>query len=84
MARAITLHKLGEPHEALRLLYRPKPEASPGRVVVRITLRPVNPTDLITLRAGSLLNVPQDYLPPVIGSEGFGIVEQVNFSTPTS
>lgn len=75
MARSIAQLKHGEPHEALELLQQPiKPTASPGCVVVRITVRPINPIDLLAIRNDMLLKLPHR---SVIGSEGFGIVEEV-------
>ncbi|KAL2653308.1 hypothetical protein R1flu_021436 [Riccia fluitans] len=58
-----------------RRLQVPIPAAAPGRVVVHITLRPINPTDLVTIRSGITARY---YSHPVtIGSEGFGIVHSV-------
>ena len=38
-----------DPFAGLALVTKPVPKAEPGHVVVRITLRPVNPTDLISI-----------------------------------
>lgn len=67
-----------DPLSKLKLVTRPVPEAVAGHVVVHITLRPVNPTDLINLRAGKngLLTDGKG----CVGSEGFGIVHQVHIS----
>jgi hypothetical protein len=57
-----------DPFAGLALVTKPVPKAEPGHVVVRITLRPVNPGDLMSIRSNSL---------PIPGSEGFGIVHEV-------
>jgi hypothetical protein len=53
------------PFAGLALVTKPVPKAEPGHVVVRITIRPVNPGDLMSIRSNSM-SIP--------GSEGFGIV----------
>jgi trans-2-enoyl-CoA reductase len=58
------------------LVEKPIPTAEPGYVVVHITLRPINPTDLVAIRTGRIAK-HYDY-PVTIGSEGFGIVESVS------
>ncbi len=57
-----------DPFAGLALVTKPVPKAEPGHVVVRITLRPVNPTDLNSINSNRL-RIP--------GSEGFGIVHEV-------
>jgi NADPH:quinone reductase-like Zn-dependent oxidoreductase len=57
-----------DPFAGLALVTKPVPKAEPGHVVVRITLRPVNPADLISISSNTLRNP---------GSEGFGIVHEV-------
>ncbi|KAG0563987.1 hypothetical protein KC19_8G073800 [Ceratodon purpureus] len=60
-----------DPLSTLKLVTKPIPKPAPGQVVVHIILRPVNPTDLITLRTGAIANGG------VAGSEGYGIVYEV-------
>jgi hypothetical protein len=57
-----------DPFAGLALVTKPVPKAEPGHVVVRITLRPVNPTDLLSI-SSNRLRIP--------GSEGFGIIHEV-------
>lgn len=76
MARAIVQLKLAEPCDALQLVRRDKPTPSPGQVLVRITVRPINPTDLVNIRNGGVPKLPY-HQPPVMGCEGFGIVEEI-------
>ncbi|CAK9237096.1 unnamed protein product [Sphagnum troendelagicum] len=57
-----------DPFAGLALVTKPVPKAEPGHVVVRITLRPVNPADLFNISSNTL-RIP--------GSEGFGIVHEV-------
>ncbi|CAK9882957.1 unnamed protein product [Sphagnum jensenii] len=63
-----------DPFAGLALVTKPVPKAEPGHVVVRITLRPVNPTDLISINSNTL-RIP--------GSEGFGIVHEVGEGVTT-
>ncbi|KAH8952098.1 hypothetical protein BDL97_09G067100 [Sphagnum fallax] len=63
-----------DPFAGLALVTKPVPKAEPGHVVVRITLRPVNPTDLISI-SSNRLRIP--------GSEGFGIVHEVGEGVTT-
>ncbi|CAK9236699.1 unnamed protein product [Sphagnum troendelagicum] len=63
-----------DPFAGLALVTKPVPKAEPGHVVVRITLRPVNPTDLLSIRSNTL-RIP--------GSEGFGIVHEVGEGVTT-
>ncbi|KAH9552111.1 hypothetical protein CY35_09G046800 [Sphagnum magellanicum] len=63
-----------DPFAGLALVTKPVPKAEPGHVVVRITLRPVNPTDLNSIRLNRL-RIP--------GSEGFGIVHEVGEGVTT-
>jgi NADPH:quinone reductase-like Zn-dependent oxidoreductase len=57
-----------DPFAGLALVTKPVPKAEPDHVVVRITLRPVNPIDLLSI-SSNRLRIP--------GSEGFGIVHEV-------
>ncbi|KAG0556385.1 hypothetical protein KC19_11G049700 [Ceratodon purpureus] len=59
-----------DPLSTLKVVTKPIPKASPGQVVVHITLRPINPVDFMTLRGGNVVNGSA-------GSEGFGIVHEV-------
>ena len=64
-----------EPDSTLKLVERSIPEADPGRVVVQIKLRPINPTDLVSIRTGRFARYADK--PVVPGSEGFGIIHKV-------
>ncbi|CAK9882961.1 unnamed protein product [Sphagnum jensenii] len=63
-----------DPFAGLALVTKPVPKAEPGHVVVRITLRPVNPADLFYISSNTL-RIP--------GSEGFGIVHEVGEGVTT-
>jgi NADPH:quinone reductase-like Zn-dependent oxidoreductase len=65
-----------DPFSTLKLISKPIPTAAPGHVVVHITLRPVNPTDEISVKTGRVAK--QHTGPVTIGSEGVGIVESVS------
>ncbi|KAL3695748.1 hypothetical protein R1sor_009824 [Riccia sorocarpa] len=64
-----------DPESTLEMVEKPIPAAAPGYVVVHITLRPINPTDLVNIRRGM---IARHYSHPVtVGSEGFGIVHSL-------
>lgn len=71
--RAIRFHQFGPPHEVLRLEDIPRPEPGPKQVRVRLTHRPINPSDLYTIR-GIYGQLPS--LPASPGFEGMGRVEK--------
>ncbi|KAL2653313.1 hypothetical protein R1flu_021441 [Riccia fluitans] len=74
MSRAIVQrgYNPDDPESTLEIIEKPIPSPGPGSVVVHVTLRPVNPGDLVWIREG---RTARHYTHPVtIGSEGFGIV----------
>eukprot|EP00249_Psilotum_nudum_P030688 c43587_g1_i1 orf=249-1244(+) len=75
MARAVVTlsNPGGELEDVLHLVHKEKPHPDQGQVLVRITVRPVNPVDIISFRAGYFVRDQN----ATIGSEGFGIVEEV-------
>lgn len=77
MQRAVALVDFNakDPESSLKLITKPIPKAEPGYVVVRITLRPVNPTDLVGINTGRIVKGVEG--PATPGSEGFGIVHAV-------
>lgn len=52
-------------------------KAREGCVVVRMTLRPVQPTDMFLIRSGHPQPALNHPFPRVVGCEGFGLVHQV-------
>ncbi|KAG0607990.1 hypothetical protein M758_8G069700 [Ceratodon purpureus] len=60
-----------DPLSTLKVVNKPIPKPAPGQVVVQIKLRPINPTDFITLRLGGIAQGG------ICGSEGFGIVHEI-------
>ncbi|CAK9882958.1 unnamed protein product [Sphagnum jensenii] len=73
-----------DPFAGLALVTKPVPKAEPGHVVVRITLRPVNPSDLIFI-SSNRLGIPgySSNRLRIPGSEGFGIVHEVGEGVTT-
>lgn len=72
---AVVLHQknLGKPLENIKVVSdAPIPDPAAEEVLVRVHLRPVNPTDIITL---SGFGAGQQTLPRVPGSEGVGTVK---------
>lgn len=78
MQRAVVIDGFNEkdPESSLKLVMKPIPKAEPGQVVVHLTLRPVNPTDLVAIRSGRAARGIVGSATP--GSEGFGIVHEVS------
>jgi NADPH:quinone reductase-like Zn-dependent oxidoreductase len=62
-----------DPLGTVKLITKPVPKAGPGQVVVRMTLRPINPTDFIALRNGVVGGNGKG----AFGSEGCGVVHEV-------
>jgi NADPH:quinone reductase-like Zn-dependent oxidoreductase len=78
--RAVVLQKFvpNNPEAGLALVTKPVPKAEPGQVVVRIILRPLNPTDLLSYRLEEYAHAKPGSFTP--GSEGVGIVYDVRNS----
>lgn len=70
--RALRFESLGEPAATLRLQHLPDPQPGPGEVRLRMTLRPINPSDLLQVK-GVYGRRPD--LPATAGLEGLGIVD---------
>ncbi len=69
--RALRFHHFGPPAEALQLDDLPEEAPGPGQVRLRLTHRPINPSDLLTI-SGHYGRLPR--LPAVAGLEGVGRV----------
>ncbi len=72
--KAIVFERFGEPREVLQVRDVPVPEPNGGEVRVRMTMSPINPSDLMTVR-GQYGRLPN--LPATPGFEGVGVVESV-------
>lgn len=70
--RTVRFTEFGEPAEVLTVEEVPTPEPGPGQVRVRMRVRPINPSDLFTIR-GSYGTLPR--LPATPGLEGAGVVD---------
>jgi len=81
--RAVVLQKLvpNDPEAGLALVTKPVPKAEPGQVVVRIILRALNPTDLLSYRFSGYAHAKPGSFTP--GSEGVGIVHDVGEGVTT-
>jgi NADPH:quinone reductase-like Zn-dependent oxidoreductase len=72
--KSIRFDTFGEPSEVLRLEEQNMPVAGAGELLVRMTARAINPSDLLTVR-GLYGQLPA--LPATPGMEGTGTVEAV-------
>ncbi|KAH9559492.1 hypothetical protein CY35_06G062200 [Sphagnum magellanicum] len=81
--RAVVFQKLvpNNPEAGLGLVTKPVPKAEPGQVVVRIILRALNPTDLLSYRFEGYAHAKPGSFTP--GSEGVGIVHDVGEGVTT-
>lgn len=70
--RSIQFNQFGEPNLVLALVELPMPVPGPGEVRLRLTHRPINPSDLEAVR-GRYGRLPQ--LPAIPGLEGMGLVD---------
>lgn len=72
--QSVRFHEFGDPSKVMRVEEVERPEAGAGEVLVRMRARPINPSDLLTVRGlyGSL-PVP----PATPGLEGMGEVAEV-------
>lgn len=76
--RAIRFERFGPPAEVLHLTDVPVPEPGPGQVRLRLTHRPINPSDLLTI-SGEYGSLPR--LPATPGFESVGRVEALGDGT---
>ena len=72
--RALRFSNVGDPMQVLHLDDVPAPEPGPGDVRVRVTHRPINPSDLLTIQGFYPKRPP---LPGSPGLEGVGVVDAV-------
>ena len=70
--RAIRYERFGLPDDVLKLEDRPLPEPGPGQVRLRLSHRPINPSDLLTV-SGEYGRLPR--LPATPGFEATGRIE---------
>lgn len=78
---AIRFYRFGHPADVLQLVHRRIQQPEAGEVLVRMTARPINPSDLIPIRGAYSHRIP---LPSVPGYEGVGVVEAVGPSAAPS
>jgi NADPH:quinone reductase len=72
--RSLILNRFGDPSEVLALEEVPTPEPGPGEVRVRLAARPINPSDVLTVR-GQYGRRPT--LPATPGYESAGTIDAV-------
>ena len=72
--RALQFAEPGDPLTVLRLADVPTPKPGPGQVRVRVTHRPINPSDLYCVQG---IYPVRPELPGSPGFEGFGVIDAV-------
>ncbi|WP_029010135.1 zinc-dependent alcohol dehydrogenase family protein [Azospirillum halopraeferens] len=69
--RALICRRFGDPAEVVRPGDAPEPACGPGELLVRVTARAVNPSDLLTVSGTYAAATPLPFVP---GFEGVGTV----------
>lgn len=70
--RALRFESFGEPRGVLQKMDLPDPEPGPGEVRLAISLRPINPSDLLQVKG---VYGRRPALPAIAGLEGLGVVD---------
>jgi len=78
-ATCIKFYEFGSPASVLKVERDKIQPPTNGEVLVRMKVRPINPSDLIPIRGAYSHRIT---LPTVPGYEGVGIVEDVGASVP--
>lgn len=73
-AKCITFDEFGNPKDVLQVKYKSIEAPKNHEILVRMLLRPINPSDLIPIRGSYAHRIS---LPNIPGYEGVGIVEDV-------
>ncbi|MGE7904704.1 zinc-dependent alcohol dehydrogenase family protein [Peribacillus sp. NPDC094092] len=73
-AKCVKFYEFGNPQKVLKVENRFIQSPFEGEVLVRMTARPINPSDLLPIRGAYSHRIP---LPSIPGYEGVGIVEEV-------
>ncbi|MBL8152172.1 MAG: alcohol dehydrogenase catalytic domain-containing protein, partial [Blastocatellia bacterium] len=71
---SVKFSRFGKPEEVLEVQEVETPSPKAGEVLVKMTARPINPSDLLTV-AGLYGRLPK--LPATAGYEGAGVVEKL-------
>ncbi|QOS99907.1 zinc-dependent alcohol dehydrogenase family protein [Brevibacterium sp. JNUCC-42] len=74
LATCITYHEFGRPQDVLQVESKKIQRPMNGEILVRMSVRPINPSDLIPIRGAYSHRIS---LPSIPGYEGVGIVEEV-------
>ncbi|WP_144528856.1 zinc-dependent alcohol dehydrogenase family protein [Peribacillus simplex] len=73
-AKCVKFYEFGNPQKVLKVENKFIQSPSEGEVLVRMTTRPINPSDLLPIRGAYSHRIP---LPSIPGYEGVGIIEEV-------
>lgn len=74
IATCIKYHEFGRPQDVLKVESKKIQRPMSGEILVRMSARPINPSDLIPIRGAYSHRIS---LPTIPGYEGVGIVEEV-------
>ncbi|MFD2211902.1 zinc-dependent alcohol dehydrogenase family protein [Virgibacillus halophilus] len=80
-AKCLQFNEFGNPQEVLKVEYKDIQPPKANEVLVRMTARPINPSDLIPIRGAYAHRIS---LPNIPGYEGVGVVEDVGLSVSQS
>ncbi|GIO06282.1 alcohol dehydrogenase [Brevibacillus reuszeri] len=78
-SKCVTFHEFGSPKDVLKIEYKKIEPPKDNEVLVRMLMRPINPSDLIPIRGSYSHRIS---LPTIPGYEGVGIVEDVGRLAP--
>ncbi|MEK3886428.1 zinc-dependent alcohol dehydrogenase family protein [Bacillus sp. FSL K6-3431] len=76
-AKCVTFYEFGSPENVLKVENKNIQQPMNGEVLVRMTMRPINPSDLLPIYGAYSHRIS---LPSIPGYEGVGIVEEVGSS----
>ncbi|GIN89816.1 alcohol dehydrogenase [Siminovitchia terrae] len=72
-AKCIKFYEFGNPEDVLKMEYKSVQTPADNEILVRMLVRPINPSDLIPIRGSYAHRIS---LPAIPGYEGVGIVEE--------
>lgn len=81
IVKCVKFHEFGKPQDVLTIEHKDIQAPLKGEVLVRMKVRPINPSDVIPITGAYAHRIP---LPTIPGYEGVGIIEAVGQSVSSS